>query len=78
MKLDARNWIQDKAAVVKLIGASHLLFDREMNDEAETVLRRLSRESNVKLQRLAQMQLWRVRSISGSTTPAELIDFKVQ
>ncbi|MEI8379281.1 MAG: hypothetical protein WCJ09_04075 [Planctomycetota bacterium] len=70
---EARAWITEKSLVAQLIGASHLLFDRESNDQAETVLRRLARESNIRLQRLAQMQLWRVRSVSGTATPSELL-----
>lgn len=70
---EARAWITDKSLVAQLIGASHLLFDRESNDQAETVLRRLARESNLRIQRLAQMQLWRVRSASNIATPAELL-----
>ena len=69
---EARAWVTEKSLIAQLIGASHLLFDRESNDQAETVLRRLARESNVRLQRLAQMQLWRVRSVSGTATPSEL------
>jgi tetratricopeptide (TPR) repeat protein len=73
LKLDARNWMADKSPFSQLIGASHLLFDREYNDQAEAVLRRLARDANVKLQRLAQMQLWRVRSFQGTATPNELV-----
>jgi tetratricopeptide (TPR) repeat protein len=72
VKLAARNWMADRSPESQLIGASHLLFDRELNDQAEVALRRLARESNVKLQRLAQMQLWRVRSQGGTATPGEL------
>ncbi|MBS0205407.1 MAG: hypothetical protein JSS49_21085 [Planctomycetes bacterium] len=72
VKLEARSWMTDRSVVSQLIGASHLLFDRELNDQAETVLRRLAREPNVKLQRLAQMQYWRVRSLNGTATPGEL------
>lgn len=73
VKLDARGWMADKSPFSQLIGASHLLFDREYNSDAEAVLRRLAREANVKLQRLAQMQLWRVRSSQGTATPNELV-----
>lgn len=71
-KLEARSWIADKSVAAQLIGASHLLFDREMNSQAETTLKRLARESNIKLLRLSQMQLWRVRSASGTATPGEV------
>lgn len=73
VKLEARSWLADRSPIAQLIGASHLLFDREQNSQAESTLNRLARESNVKLQRLAQMQLWRVRSSGGTATPGELI-----
>ena len=70
VKLDARSWLADKSIESQLIGASHLLFDRELNDQAEATLRRLARESNIKLQRLAQIQLWRIRSLGGNASGA--------
>jgi tetratricopeptide (TPR) repeat protein len=72
IRLEAKSWIEDKSPVTKLLGASHLLADPDQGDRAETVMRFLARESNVKVQRLAQMQLWRVRSRSGTATPGEL------
>ncbi len=77
VKLDARTWLADRLLESQLIGASHLLFDREQNDQAEATLRRLAREANIKLQRLAQMQLWRVRSLSGTATPNELVRWEM-
>eukprot|EP00456_Euglypha_rotunda_P069217 TRINITY_DN607_c0_g1_i1.p1 TRINITY_DN607_c0_g1~~TRINITY_DN607_c0_g1_i1.p1 ORF type:complete len:392 (+),score=100.85 TRINITY_DN607_c0_g1_i1:1760-2935(+) len=73
IKLEARGWLADKSPVAQLIGASHLLFDRELNEQAEKVLRQLARDVNIKIQRLAQMQLWRVRSLGGTATPNELV-----
>lgn len=73
VRLEARGWLADRSLVSQLIGASHLLFDPEWKDQAETALRRLARESNIKLQRLAQMQLWRVRSLAGNSTQNELL-----
>jgi len=58
----AQIWIIESRAESQLIGASHLLLDAEFRDQAETVLRRLARDPNPKVQRLAQMQLWRGRS----------------
>ncbi len=72
LKVDSRVWLADKSPVSQLIGASHLLFDRELNDQAEKILRQLARDVNIKVQRLAQMQLWRVRSLGGAATPNEL------
>ena len=77
VKFEANAWLTDSSLVAQLIGASHLLFDGEENDRAETVLRRLARESNIRLQRLAQMQLWRVRSVGGIATPGELLRWEV-
>lgn len=77
IKIEARSWMADRSSESQLIGASHLLFDRDQNDKAETALRRLSRDPNLKLQRLAQMQLWRVRSLMGSATPNELVRWEM-
>lgn len=71
-RIEARTWITSRSLTSQLIGASHLLFDKEMNDQADSTLRRLARETNVKLQRMAQMQLWRARSVGGTATPGEL------
>lgn len=70
VRLEAKGWMADKSHMSQVIGASHLLFDRESNDLAEATLRRMTREPHV--QRLAQMQLWRVRSSTGSATSGEL------
>ena len=77
VKLDARAWLADRSLESQLIGASFLLFDRELNEQAEATLRRLARESNIKLQRLAQMQLWRVRLLGGTATPNELLRWEM-
>lgn len=77
LKYEARNWIVEKSLESQLIGASHLLFDRDSNEQAVTTLNRLAREANIKLQRLAQLQLWRVRSAGGSATPNELIRWEM-
>lgn len=69
---EAKAWLAEKSPVSKLFGASHLLADPASTAEAEAALRFLSRESNVRVQRLAQMQLWRQRMKSGSATPSEL------
>lgn len=59
---EARNWIDPKASTIsKLIGASWLLSADSSAEEAEQILKRLARESDVRIQRLAQMQMWRVK-----------------
>jgi hypothetical protein len=72
LRLEAKSWLAARSPITKLFGASHLLSDPASTIEAETVLRFLSRESNVRVQRLAQMQLWRQRMKTGAATPAEL------
>jgi len=72
VRLEAKSWLAARSPISKLFGASHLLSDPASTNEAETVLRFLSRESNVRVQRLAQMQLWRQRMKTGAATPAEL------
>ena len=72
VRLEAKSWLAARSPISRLFGASHLLTDPASTNEAETVLRFLSRESDVRVQRLAQMQLWRQRMKSGAATPAEL------
>ncbi|MBC8113247.1 MAG: hypothetical protein H7062_02625 [Candidatus Saccharimonas sp.] len=72
VRLEAKSWLADRSPLSKLFGASHLLSDPASTNEAEAALRFLSRESNVRVQRLAQMQLWRQRMKTGAATPAEL------
>ena len=72
VRLEAKSWLAARSPISKLFGASHLLSDPASTNEAEAALRFLARESNVRVQRLAQMQLWRQRMKSGAATPAEL------
>ena len=72
VRLEAKSWLAARSPISKLFGASHLLSDPASTNEAEAALRFLSRESNIRVQRLAQMQLWRQRMKSGAATPAEL------
>ncbi len=67
LRLDAREWIGPKATpLARLIGASWLLSVTDANVEAEKTLKKLAREPDVRIQRLAQMQLWRTR-LKGSS-----------
>ena len=72
VRFDAKSWLAARSPISKLFGASHLLSDPTSTNEAEAALRFLARESNVRVQRLAQMQLWRQRIKTGAVTPAEL------
>ena len=72
VRLEAQSWLTARSPVSKLCGASHLLSDPASTAAAEAALRFLSREANSRVQRLAQMQLWRQRMKSGAATPAEL------
>ena len=66
LRIDARDWIRPNAAPLsRLIGASWLLSVPDGAVEAETTLKKLAREPDVRVQRLAQMQLWRIK-LKGS------------
>lgn len=68
----AKGWLAGKSSGSKLFGASHLLNDPESGGDAEAALRFLARDSNVRIQRLAQMQIWRQRMKSGAASANEL------
>ena len=60
LRFDAREWIgSNELPLSRLIGASWLLTVPDGAIEAEQALKRLAREPDVRIQRLAQMQLWR-------------------
>ena len=62
LRYDAREWIgPTEPPLSRLIAASWLLTVADGSSEAEVTLKRLARESDVRIQRLAQMQLWRVK-----------------
>ena len=66
LRFDSREWIGPKATPLsRLIGASWLLSVTDGAVEAEKTLKRLAREPDVRIQRLAQMQLWRIK-LKGS------------
>ena len=68
IRFEARTWTAPSASPLsKLIGASWLLSLPDDRAECEQILKRLSRESDVRIQRLAQMQLWRVKRTSDKT-----------
>ena len=75
VKFEARSWTDPKATTIsRLIGASWLLTVDDNADEAEQILKRLSRESDVRIQRLAQMQMWRVKlKQSKQIDPQEIV-----
>lgn len=72
IRVEAQSWLAGRSPVSKLFGASHLLFDPASSDTAGAALRSLARESDIRIQRLAQMQLWRQRMQAGTATPGEL------
>ena len=76
IRVEAQSWLAGRSPVSKLFGASHLLFDPASSDTAGAALRSLARESDIRIQRLAQMQLWRQRMQAGTATPGELTRWK--
>jgi tetratricopeptide (TPR) repeat protein len=62
LRFDSRGWIGPTATPLsRLIGASWLLSVTDAAMEAGNVLKKLAREPDVRIQRLAQMQLWRIK-----------------
>ena len=62
LRFDAREWVDPGATpLLKLIGASWLLSVADGTGDATQTLRRLARDPDVRIQRLAQMQLWRLK-----------------
>lgn len=62
LEVEARQWIKESATPhSRLIGASWLLTTSDHFDEAEMTLKKLAREPDLRIQRLAQMQYWRVK-----------------
>ena len=74
IKLEAIQWMAKSASPLsRLIGASWLLTDDELAGDAEKTLKRLAREPDVSVQRLAQMQLWRLKLLGeGFVEPDEI------
>ena len=74
MKLEAVQWMAKSASPLsRLIGASWLLTVDELAGDAEKTLKRLAREPEVSVQRLAQMQLWRLKLLGeGFVEPDEI------
>ena len=71
----AREWIAPASAPIsKLIGASWLLSVVDSANEAEQMLKRLSRESDSNIQRLAQMQVRRTKLKNGALISPDEID----
>ena len=65
LEVEARRWIGKNATPhSRLIGASWLLTTTDHFDEAEMTLKSLAREPDLRIQRLAQMQYWRVKRTS--------------
>lgn len=78
LRLEAIQWMATSATPLsRLVGASWLLTDKELGQEAEKALKRLAREPDVAIQRRAQMQLWRVKlKGEGLVDPAEILEWQ--
>jgi tetratricopeptide (TPR) repeat protein len=67
---DAQRWLQSNSAAAKLLGASWLYHGSERATAVKT-LQGLATSPQPTIQRLAQMQLWRVRLDAGDVTLPE-------
>jgi hypothetical protein len=66
LRNDARQWAAlSSPPLNRLIGASWLMTLPDASSDAEQILKRLAREPDVRIQRLAQMQLWRAKFRKG-------------
>jgi tetratricopeptide (TPR) repeat protein len=75
LRRDAREWMNSTTSpLLRLIGASWLLSVADGTRDAEQSLKRLARESDVRIQRLAQMQLWRLKLKENARVDPEEID----
>lgn len=74
IRFEAREWTAPAASPLsKLIGASWLLTAPDATSEVEQILRKLSREPDIRIQRLAQMQSWRLKlRNNGQVDPDEI------
>lgn len=71
-KLTAASWLQDKEAVMRLIGASLLLTDLQYGEAAKDVLQALSREPGTRLRVLAGWQEWRLKQKANDISDLEI------
>ena len=75
LQVAAREWIAPSATPhAKLIGASWLLSTSDRSTEAEQLLKKLAREPDVRVQRLAQTQIWRTNRKGSQVIDAEEIE----
>lgn len=62
LRNDALKWISiTNPPWMRLVGASWLLNTSDLFADADQQMKRLAREADVRVQRLAQMQLWRLK-----------------
>ncbi|GAB4135673.1 MAG: hypothetical protein Tsb009_02200 [Planctomycetaceae bacterium] len=78
LKSQARQWLNEKETVPRLIGASILLFDRNWSNSAEITLVQLTRDSSRPFRELARMQLWRKKLRSQRVNSYLLKDWHSQ
>jgi tetratricopeptide (TPR) repeat protein len=68
----AAAWLEDKEAVMRLIGASLLLRDSRYGESAQDTLRALASEPGQRVRLLASWQEWRLKQRSGEVSDLEL------
>lgn len=71
-RVAAASWLQDRQAVMRLIGASLLLNDRDYGEAAKDTLRALAQEPGTRVRLLAGWQERRIRLRAGDVTDLEL------
>lgn len=72
----ARQWLSDAQPVVRLLGASYLLDDSP--ETAQRELNRLSTDPDIRVQTLAQAQLWRLALAGELPSEWELDRWQLQ
>lgn len=68
----AAAWLEDREAVLRLIGASLLLTDVNYGESAQDTLRALAQEPGQRLRLLAGWQEWRLKQRTNQVTDLEL------
>lgn len=70
----SRQWIaQTDSSAAVLLGGSHLLTDPAQSREAIKTLESIARDENPDLQRLAQIQIWRAKTLTDDLSRDELL-----
>ncbi len=70
----SKQWLSTQGnAVLRLMGASHLLAEPSQAESMQPVLKQLARDDNPEIHRFAQYQIWRARVLSGEMPRDELL-----